>query len=92
MKEGHSITGRPLLTARYKLPAAQEKVIPLIAPPLVSEDLWEEVQRRLALNRTHQGGNPKRARMLSGRAFCPCGHTALYKTPTAAVRPTTDAA
>jgi len=77
LSEARRITGRPLKTARYREEAPEGRAIPLSSPPLVSTELWEQVQCRMATNRTNKGGNPRRVRMLSGRVFCPCGHTAL---------------
>jgi site-specific DNA recombinase len=73
-RDRHSLTGAPLLRPRAVEKAGEPT--PLAAPPLVSEELWERAQARLTTNRMQQGGNPRRARMLSGRAFCPCGHSA----------------
>lgn len=79
LSAGHPVTGRPLTTPRYRMAAPVGHAITLSAPPLVTAAVWEEAQRRMGLNRTHQGGNPQRARMLSGRAFLPCGHSAIYQ-------------
>ena len=79
LSAGHPITGRPLTKPRYRTPAPAGHAITLSAPPLVTPSVWEEAQRRMGLNRTYQAGNPQRARMLSGRAFLPCGHAAIYQ-------------
>jgi len=70
----HSLTGAPLIRPRAVERPGQP--IMLTSPAIVSEELWEQVQARMTTNQTQQGGNPRRARMLSGRAFCPCGHNA----------------
>lgn len=49
----------------------EEEWIILEAPPLVPEDVWNECQRRLALNRSERSGNPKRKFMLGGMVVCP---------------------
>ena len=79
LSAGHPVTGRPLKTPRYREAAPSGHAITLSAPPLVTAGVWEEAQRRMGMNRTYQGGNPQRARMLSGRAFLPCGHSAIYQ-------------
>jgi len=77
LTEAHRITGRPLTTARYRQEAPEGRAAILSAPALVGAGQWEDAQRRMATNRTNRGGNPRRSRMLSGRAFLPCGHSAL---------------
>lgn len=79
LSAGHPVTGRPLTTPRYREAAPAGHAITLSAPPLVTAAVWDEAQRRMGINRTYQGGNPKRARMLSGRAFLSCGHGAVYQ-------------
>jgi len=71
----HQLTGTPLLRPRA-VEAPGKQPVPLSSPPLVTEELWDRVQARTLTNRTQQGGNPRRARMLSGRTFCPCSHNA----------------
>jgi len=70
----HLLTGAPLLRPRGILKPGN--AVLLTAPPIVSEELWDKVQARLAANQKQQSGNPRRARMLSGRVYCPCGHNA----------------
>ena len=73
-EQKHRFTGRPLITARYNSPAPEETWIYLTAPALVDEATWDAVQEKLGQNKARKGGNPHRARMLSGRVFCPeCG-------------------
>lgn len=79
LSAGHPVTGRPLTTPRYREAAPAGHAITLSAPPLVTPSVWGEAQRRMGINRTYQAGNPQRARMLSGRAFLPCGHSAIYQ-------------
>jgi len=70
----NKITGQPLTTSVSSWLAPPENWVPLEAPALVGEDVWDGVQRRLAQNRATRGGNPQRVRMLSGRVVCPqCG-------------------
>ncbi len=71
----HTLTGKPLLRPRAVEKPGKPAL--LTAPPVVSDELWERVQRRLLQNQTLQGENPHRARMLSGRSLCPCGHNAV---------------
>ncbi len=71
----HPVTGKPLIRARAIRRPSQP--IFLTSPPIVSNELWERVQERLSTNQSLQGGNPRRARMLSGRVQCPCGHDAV---------------
>ena len=71
----NSYTGAPLIRPRaIETPGKQP--VPLTAPPLVSEELWDIVQSRLSENKARIVGSPKLARMLTGRIFCPCGHRA----------------
>lgn len=70
----HHFTGKPFITARYNRPAPKEDWVYLTAPALVDEATWDAVQEKLGKNKARKGGNPRRARMLSGRVFCPeCG-------------------
>ena len=71
----NQFTGVPLLRPRATLKAGERPVL-LTAPPIVSEELWNAVQVRLAKNQKVLVGNPKQARMLTGRVECPCGHRA----------------
>jgi len=74
LEQKHRFTGQPLKTARYNRPASQENWVYLEAPTLVDEATWDMVQEKLGKNKARKGGNPRRARMLSGRVFCPeCG-------------------
>jgi site-specific DNA recombinase len=77
--ERHRITGLPIMSARTQSTSPSGYATLLSAPPLVTEEIWGQAQQRIALNRTYQGGNPNRARMLSGRAFLSCGHGAVYQ-------------
>ncbi len=71
----NQLTGRPLLRPRaVETPGKQP--VALSAPPLVSAELWEAAQARLAENRGRLVGSLKQARMLTGRVECPCGHRA----------------
>jgi site-specific DNA recombinase len=79
LSERHRITGLPIQSARYQSASPEGYSTLLSAPPLVTEDIWDQAQQRIALNRRFQGGNPNRARMLSGRAFLSCGHQAVYQ-------------
>ncbi len=71
----HQLTGTPLLRPRA-VEAAGKQPVPLSAPPLVSDDLWEAAQACLSKNQKSLVGSPKQARMLTGRVECPCGHRA----------------
>lgn len=77
--ESHRFTGQPLRDASLSSPAPDGYTVPLTAPALVSEEVWQAAQDRLVANRGQMGGNPRRARMLSGRVFCPCGHKATCR-------------
>ena len=49
-------------------------------PAIVSESVWEAVQARFRDNKRLMGGNPRTARMLAGRVFCPvCGNGLICK-------------
>ncbi len=69
------LTGKPLVRGRVMRRLGQP--IALVAPQFVSAELWEQVQAGLKANQSKQGGNPARARMLSGKVVCPCGHNAV---------------
>ena len=77
--EVNKLTGQPLRGLSVGRPAPEGYTVALSAPPLVSDDVWEAVQTRLTTNRGSMGGNPRRARMLSGRVYCPCGHKATFR-------------
>ncbi len=71
----HQLTGTPLLRPRA-VEAPGKQPVPLSAPPLVTDDLWEAAQARLSKNQKSLVGSPKQARMLTDRVECPCGHRA----------------
>ncbi len=71
----NQFTGTPLLRPRAIQKAGELPVL-LTAPPIVSDELWNAVQVRLAKNQKVLVGNPRQARMLTGRVECPCGHRA----------------
>jgi site-specific DNA recombinase len=74
LDEKHPLTGRNLISPRYNTPTPEETWTYISAPAIVDEHTWDLVQARLKANRSLRGGNPVRARMLSGRVFCPlCG-------------------
>lgn len=78
--ETNAITGLPRKDTRVSLPAPEGYAVPLSAPPLVTEAVWEAAQERMKTNSGSHSGNPRRARMLSGRVFCPCGHKATHRS------------
>ena len=70
----HALTGRPITRPEVRRLVPEDERLTLSAPPLVSVEVWNAVQARLALMKARHGGNPKRIRMLSGLCFCPyCG-------------------
>lgn len=70
----HQITGEPIRCVRQYRQLPEEEWTYLTAPALIDDSMWEVVQAKLASNKALRGGNPKRARMLSGRVLCPvCG-------------------
>ena len=76
----HKLTGRLIMTPEVRCLAPASKRLTLSAPALVTEDVWDEVQARLARGRAEGSGNPRQIRMLSGHAFCPaCGGKAGFK-------------
>ncbi len=80
LQETHRITGQPLRDVSASVPAPEGYAVALSAPPLVTGAVWDAAQERLATNRGRMGGNPRRARMLSGRIYCPCGHKATCRS------------
>jgi len=83
----HPITGQPLKSASITRLANVDKVIQIEAPRLVDDATWEEVQRRLHGNKSLRGGNPIKARMLSGRVFCShCGSPMRVRSDHGTVR------
>lgn len=80
------LTGGPIISDHAYWLAPPENWIPLDAPAIVPEEVWDRVQERLRRNKTRSGaagagGNPSWARMLSGRVFCPaCGSAMSINT------------
>jgi site-specific DNA recombinase len=61
-------------THRLYKPADQWIEIPNVTPPIVSEELFSQVQARLDRNKIMAGRNKKRQYLLSGYVFCQrCG-------------------
>ena len=77
--ENNKLTGLPRKDITVRLPAADGHAVALSAPALVTETVWEAAQERMTTNRGQISGNPRRARMLSGRVYCPCGHKATCR-------------
>lgn len=76
----HKQTGRLIVTPHTRQLASDEHRLTLSAPPLVTEDVWDAVQDRLARGRAEGSGNPRVVRMLSGHTVCPhCGGKAGLK-------------
>ena len=62
-------------TIKFRRPAVEGETVYIPAPPLVSEDVWNQCQQQLARNREQKSGNPTHRYMLSGIARCPlCGN------------------
>ncbi len=65
---------RPVKTLRVLMVKDAAHWTTLSAPPIVSVEMWDTVQERLATNRSRMGGNPTRTYLLSGLVVCPkCG-------------------
>ena len=74
LMQTHPQTGLPLTSAKSMRKADPATWITMPCPALVTEDVWERVQQRLADGKRFKGGNPDTVRMLSGRVHCPeCG-------------------
>ncbi len=74
LNETNRLTGEPIISSHSYWLADPKNWIPLDAPAIVSEEVWDRVQERLRENKRKRGGNPQTIRMLSGRVFCPnCG-------------------
>ena len=66
--------------ARYSRPVSENQWVKLISPAIVSAELWETVQVRLAEGKATTSGNPNRKHMLSSLIRCPiCGRRMLGK-------------
>lgn len=66
--------GQPYACPDFSVPVADAQWIPLSAPAIVSEELWETCQQVLDSNRERRAGRPGRRYMLSGLLRCPrCG-------------------
>ena len=75
------LTGDPIISSHAYWLAGPENWIPLSAPAIVSEAVWDRVQQRLRKNKSERSGNPLTLRMLSGRIFCPvCGSPMTVNT------------
>ena len=80
----NALTGRPLTTMVTRSRVAEEEWVPLSAPPLVTEEVWDAVQARFGVMNARYGGSPKQTRMLSGLAVCPhCEGPAITRYQTA---------
>ncbi len=80
LQQVHRLNGRPITRPEMRVARPQEEWVALSAPPLVSAEVWQAVQERMAEMRTSQGGNPRRTHMLSGKVYCPhCGSQAVIK-------------
>ena len=72
--EFHKLTGRPITRPEVRRLTDEADRVRLSAPPLVSAEVWDAVQERLARSRDEASGSPRQVRMLSGRTVCPhCG-------------------
>ncbi len=66
--------GKPIKHVDYAVPRPEDEWIILTAEAIVPEDIWDECQRRLSVNKSKRGGNPKRKYLLGGMVVCPaCG-------------------
>ncbi len=66
--------GKPIERVDYKVPRSEDEWIILTAEAVVPEEIWDECQRRLGVNKSKRGGNPKRRFLLGGLVVCPvCG-------------------
>ncbi len=66
--------GKLLKRVDYAELRPEEDWIVLEAEALVPDEIWDECQRRLEVNKSERGGNPKRKYMLAGMVVCPmCG-------------------
>lgn len=74
----HPLTGKPMTGKRITTPADPSTWITWPVPALVPSALWERVQAKFGENRSKQGGNPRRVRMLAGRIFCPVCDAPLH--------------
>lgn len=63
--------GKILKRIDYTVPCPEEEWITLTAEAIVPEDIWDECQRRLSVNKSKRGGNPKRKYLLGGMVVCP---------------------
>ena len=80
LQQVHRLNGRPITRPETRVARPPEEWVPLSAPPLVTAEVWQAAQERMAQMRTFQGGNPRRTHMLSGKVFCPhCGGQAVIK-------------
>ncbi len=80
LQQVHRLNGRPITRPEMRVARPQEEWVQLSAPPLVTADIWQAAQERMAQMRTFQGGNPRRTHMLSGKVYCPhCGSQAVIK-------------
>ena len=76
MQTPHWRTGELMTAPNARRPADPETWVMMDCPALVTADVWDAVQARLAANKAKKGGNPARVRMLAGRILCPyCGGT-----------------
>jgi site-specific DNA recombinase len=55
----------------FAIPRPESEWITLTCEPLVSEEIWNECERRFSENRAKIGGNPKRRYKLGGLIACP---------------------
>jgi site-specific DNA recombinase len=80
LRQVHALTGMPITSPLVRRLVPEGERLTLSAPPLVSAETWEAVQKRLETMQVSHGGNPKRAHMLSGLCVCPlCGVRAVIK-------------
>ena len=80
LQQVHKLNGRPITRPEMRVARPQDEWVALSAPPLVTVDVWQSAQERMAQMRTFQGGNLRRTHMLSGKVFCPhCGAQAVIK-------------
>lgn len=74
---------RTIKTARVLDRRAEDEWTILSAPPIVSEELWEDTQHRLKDNKARKGSNPRRCYLLSGLVYCPnCGSPMMLQGKT----------
>lgn len=80
LQKFHALTGVPITTTDVRHLVPEKNRLILSAPPLVSEEVWNAAQERLATMKARYSGSDKITQMLSGMCICPhCGGRAILK-------------